>query len=540
MECVEDDACCGGNCQNQRFQNRNYANVSVIQTEKKGYGLRANVDIPPRTFIYEYIGEVIDEPKFRERTNKYAEEGIKHFYFMSIKKGEFIDATKKGCLARFCNHSCNPNCSVEKWVVGEKLRMGIFSSSLIKAGEELTFDYNVDRYGAEPQACFCGEPNCIGYIGGKTQTEAATKLPAIFVEALGIDDADGWQTATSKKPKRKKGEDDEDYVSTIKTRPLEKEAVQKVMGSLLQSKERWIVIRLLDRIHLTEDLAVQAEVMRIHGYQIFNSIIREWKEDLLIVNTILEILGRWPTLTRNKISSSKIETSVKDLANSEDEKVKSLASALVASWSKLEMGYRIPRKARPSKADKADSKSGSEKKDSASKESSKSKSPEPAKRASTPTGPKNSFSKSTPNNDRHPHKPHRPFPRFPNNFNAPTGPRQTRLPQGWSTAQDPSGKLYYYNVNDGRTQWDFPTAANIAPPPPPPTPGVLPVSSQKLDLQRIIDEASAKVIQKKQEAALVSNVSSSSSPDKIERKPKKLDEVKARQMLTKTVCYIHS
>ena len=230
-------ATCGGSCQNQRFQNRNYANVSVIQTEKKGYGLRANVDIPPHTFIYEYIGEVIDEPNFRQRTNKYADEGIKHFYFMSIKKGEFIDATKKGCLARFCNHSCNPNCMVEKWVVGDKLRMGIFSNEHIRAGEELTFDYNVDRYGAEPQACFCGEPNCIGYIGGKTQTEAATKLPAIFVEALGIDDADGWTTATAKKPKRRKGEDDEDYVSSIKTRALEKDNVQKVMGSLLQSKE---------------------------------------------------------------------------------------------------------------------------------------------------------------------------------------------------------------------------------------------------------------------------------------------------------------
>src|SRR3954469_9007872 len=96
MECTEAEATCGGHCRNQRFQNREYADVSVFQTEKKGYGLRSNVALAPGTFIYEYVGEVIDEPKFKRRTHEYADAGIKHFYFMSIKNGEFIDATRKG------------------------------------------------------------------------------------------------------------------------------------------------------------------------------------------------------------------------------------------------------------------------------------------------------------------------------------------------------------------------------------------------------------------------------------------------------------
>ena len=113
MECVDGDCNCGVRCQNQRFQRRQYANVSVIKTEKKGYGLRANTDLNPNDFIFEYIGEVINEPTFRRRTYTYAEEGIKHFYFMSLTKSEFVDATKKGNLGRFCNHSCNPNCYVD-------------------------------------------------------------------------------------------------------------------------------------------------------------------------------------------------------------------------------------------------------------------------------------------------------------------------------------------------------------------------------------------------------------------------------------------
>ena len=70
--------------------------------------------------------------------------------------------------------------------------MGIFAQRHIKAGEELTFDYNVDRYGADPQPCYCGEPNCSGFLGGKTQTERGTKLAHDVVEALGIEDGDDF------------------------------------------------------------------------------------------------------------------------------------------------------------------------------------------------------------------------------------------------------------------------------------------------------------------------------------------------------------
>jgi [histone H3]-lysine36 N-trimethyltransferase len=195
MECMDDECSCGVACRNQRFQRCEYAEVDVIQTERKGFGIRANSDIPAHTFIYEYVGEVIDDSLFRSRMHEYDEEGIKHFYFMMIQQGEYIDATKKGGLGRFLNHSCNPNCYVDKWVVGTKLRMGIFADRNIQAGEELTFDYNVDRYGygfyiqhltirADAQPCYCGEPNCIGYIGGKTQSEAQPKLSHAVKEGI--------------------------------------------------------------------------------------------------------------------------------------------------------------------------------------------------------------------------------------------------------------------------------------------------------------------------------------------------------------------
>ena len=112
--------------------------------------------------------------------------GSNIFYFMMLQNGQFIDAIKKGCLARFCNQLCNPNVYVNKWVVNGKLRMGTFTKRRILKDEEITFDYNIDRYGAASQKCSCGEPNCIGFLGGKTQTDVASLLPQSYSDALGV------------------------------------------------------------------------------------------------------------------------------------------------------------------------------------------------------------------------------------------------------------------------------------------------------------------------------------------------------------------
>jgi SET domain-containing protein len=146
----------------------------------------------------------------------YADEGIKHFYFMMLQKDEFIDATKKGDIGRFANHSCNPNCYVAKWVVDNRLRMGIFAKRDIKKDEELTFNYNVDRYGNDAQVCYCGEPNCVGFIGGKTQTDLGG-MDELYMDALGI--TDEIELLNLKGTKKRKGRSlDEDYMVSLYAR----------------------------------------------------------------------------------------------------------------------------------------------------------------------------------------------------------------------------------------------------------------------------------------------------------------------------------
>ncbi|KAK2803747.1 histone methyltransferase set2 [Onygenales sp. PD_10] len=474
MECVGDCGC-GDDCQNQRFQRQEYANVTVIKTEKKGYGLRADSDLRPHQFIFEYIGEVINEGHFRKRMIQYDEEGIKHFYFMSLSKGEFVDATKKGNLGRFCNHSCNPNCYVDKWVVGEKLRMGIFAERHIKAGEELVFNYNVDRYGADPQPCYCGEPNCTGFIGGKTQTERATKLSNATIEALGIDDPDGWDTAVAKRPRKKKtGEDDEEYVDSVQPKSLNEDGVTKVMAALMQCKEKWIAVKLLGRIQRCEDERVRNRVVKMHGYQILNSQLSAWKEDFNVVLQILDILDKFPRLTRNKIIDSKIESTIKPLTECGDERVEKKSAALLGVWSTLEVGYRIPRMKRdPAAASSTPTINRFERRettrdDSKNKSRPKSRSRSRSRSIDAPRGPAALRNGKGPRGPFH-HVP-RPFRRpFPNN----------PLPQGWF-ATESNGKTYYYSAS-GVTTWKRPTTPAPQPPPPP-----KPESKDKA-LQDIID-----------------------------------------------------
>lgn len=62
----------------------------------------------------EYLGEVVDPDDFRSRVKRYHREGLVHHYFMALKSDEIIDATVKGNITRFVNHSCEPSCETQK------------------------------------------------------------------------------------------------------------------------------------------------------------------------------------------------------------------------------------------------------------------------------------------------------------------------------------------------------------------------------------------------------------------------------------------
>ena len=89
-------------------------------------------------------------------------------YMMRTENGEIIDPTYSGNIARFINHSCDPNCVTRKWTVMKETAIGIFSRKDIQEDEELSFDYQFDAFKTPFQKCYCGSSNCKGYLGLST------------------------------------------------------------------------------------------------------------------------------------------------------------------------------------------------------------------------------------------------------------------------------------------------------------------------------------------------------------------------------------
>ncbi|KAJ4843956.1 hypothetical protein Tsubulata_021347 [Turnera subulata] len=216
IECVQGTCPCGDLCSNQQFQKRSYARMKWDRCGKKGFGLRMEDDISKGHFLIEYVGEVLDVHAYAARLKEYASKGHKHFYFMTLDGSEVIDACAKGNLGRFINHSCDPNCRTEKWVVNGEICIGLFALRDIKKGEEVTFDYNYVRVvGAAAKRCYCGSLHCRGYIGGDpTNTEVIDQVDSDeeFPEPVMLED---WEAGDNLRNAMAKNKDKMDSCRSI-------------------------------------------------------------------------------------------------------------------------------------------------------------------------------------------------------------------------------------------------------------------------------------------------------------------------------------
>ncbi|XP_058127585.1 histone-lysine N-methyltransferase ASH1L-like isoform X2 [Anopheles coustani] len=161
IECIPSTCPAKDRCLNQRFAKRHYQSLEVRDFEEKGHGLVASESITYGKFIIEYVGEVIDRNELNRRVKENRQNTN---YFLRIDHLMTIDAGQKGNVSRFINHSCNPNCKMQKWNVGYAPAIGLFATKDIKAGEELTVNYNSKYFASMKQECRCGSSKCSGYI----------------------------------------------------------------------------------------------------------------------------------------------------------------------------------------------------------------------------------------------------------------------------------------------------------------------------------------------------------------------------------------
>lgn len=137
--------------------------IEVRESPLHGLGVFATARIARGARIIEYRGERVSHEE-ADRRYDHKHPGDSHTFLFIVDARTVIDAGVDGNEARFVNHSCEPNCES----VIERGRVFIDAIRTIEAGEELTYDYQIQREADDPPdidqvfACRCGRERCRG------------------------------------------------------------------------------------------------------------------------------------------------------------------------------------------------------------------------------------------------------------------------------------------------------------------------------------------------------------------------------------------
>ncbi|MBV8783536.1 MAG: SET domain-containing protein-lysine N-methyltransferase [Gammaproteobacteria bacterium] len=137
--------------------------LEVRDSPLHGLGVFATRRIRGGTRIIEYTGERISHAE-ADRRYDYKDARDAHTFLFIVDARTVIDAGAGGNEARFINHACAPNC--ESCI--EDRRVFIEALRDIEPGEELTYDYQIQREPDDPPdidlifACRCGAAECRG------------------------------------------------------------------------------------------------------------------------------------------------------------------------------------------------------------------------------------------------------------------------------------------------------------------------------------------------------------------------------------------
>ena len=139
--------------------------IVVRRSGIHGRGVFARRPIREDETVCEYKGERISE---KEIGRRYPEimDGINHTFVFGIELDLNIDGGAEGNIARWINHSCDPNCDTYE----KDKRIFVRAIRNIRPGEELSYDYAIEA--GEPLTkavkarwpCWCGTKKCRGPV----------------------------------------------------------------------------------------------------------------------------------------------------------------------------------------------------------------------------------------------------------------------------------------------------------------------------------------------------------------------------------------
>ncbi|KAL7537178.1 hypothetical protein ACHAXR_010375 [Thalassiosira sp. AJA248-18] len=171
---------CGPNCGNRAMSKRQFAKCRPMREHGKGWGLITINGVKKGELVQEYAGAIIDESTKEECLKLWSRDhpNDPNFYVMRLEPGWYIDAREVANMARFINHSCDPNCKLVPVNVSGHIRVAIVCIKDVPAGGFLSYDYQFDTQNGDKFRCRCGAQNCRGTmkkIGMTTDDSKAEK-----------------------------------------------------------------------------------------------------------------------------------------------------------------------------------------------------------------------------------------------------------------------------------------------------------------------------------------------------------------------------
>ncbi|MEW5311223.1 MAG: hypothetical protein WDW38_002956 [Sanguina aurantia] len=140
--------------------------MAIVKSSRKGWSVLSQQAIPQGTFVCLYLGEYLTNKVAAERLRGYdaLPAGAAGHALLVVREhvGQTdlvlrlnIDATHRGNVAKFINHSCDGG-NLEPWIVRQQGNplpsIALFARRGISAGEELTFAYGPPNGGTQSTA----------------------------------------------------------------------------------------------------------------------------------------------------------------------------------------------------------------------------------------------------------------------------------------------------------------------------------------------------------------------------------------------------
>ncbi|CAI9775495.1 unnamed protein product [Fraxinus pennsylvanica] len=148
---------------------KGWKNLVVYKSDIHALGLYTSQFISRGAMVVEYVGEIVGLRVADKREREYHSGKKLQYksacYFFRVDKEHIIDATRKGGIARFVNHSCKPNCVARVVSVRNEKKVVFLAERDIYPGEEITYDYHFNHEDeGEKIPCYCNSKNCRRYL----------------------------------------------------------------------------------------------------------------------------------------------------------------------------------------------------------------------------------------------------------------------------------------------------------------------------------------------------------------------------------------